>query len=149
MKTLRIILLATLALFFGAMFLTAADTRAARPDRETEAMKASRHKATEASIEKIGQSVKNGKMKQARADFLILWINNVRAFKDANPEWVKYGRFIQVPPGPHGGRHPGSPQGKGPDGQRCDAPGAKGDCTMENSDGSATSDESFTEEGSD
>ena len=107
MKLFKILTGTTLALVLGAGMLAAQGTghrmdgpkdagkkaqMQKRPESETPEMKAQRHKATEYRIEMLNLMVKYGKMEKARADFMIKKINNDKAFKDANPEWVKYGR---------------------------------------------------------
>ena len=76
-----------------------------RPDSETPEMKMKRHKATEFRVEMINLMVKYGKIEKARGDFIIREIANEKAFKDANPEWVKYGRGPMM--GRQGAMHPG------------------------------------------
>jgi hypothetical protein len=61
-------------------------------ERETPEMKVVRHKFYEARIEALKLAVKNGKVEQARADFMLKRMANQQAFKDANPEWTKYDR---------------------------------------------------------
>jgi len=82
--------------------------RPERPERETAAMKEARAKDFQFRVEMLNLMVKNGKMEKAHADYLISRMRNEKAFKDANPEWVKY-EFRPMPahfaPGPQGFGH--------------------------------------------
>jgi len=68
--------------------------RKTRPvvERETDEMKVIRHKAYDLRVERLKLAVKDGKIDQARADFILKRMGNEKAFKDANPEWTKYDR---------------------------------------------------------
>ena len=68
--------------------------RKSRPvvERETDEMKVIRHKAHDLRVDRIKLAVKNGKIDQARADFILKRMANQKAFKDANPEWTKFDR---------------------------------------------------------
>ncbi len=85
-----------LALSGVAMARPAGDKgeRKSRPvvERETDEMKTLRHKAYDLRVDRIKLAVKDGKIDQARADFILKRMGNEKAFKDANPEWTKYDR---------------------------------------------------------
>jgi len=62
-----------------------------RPERETAEMKEARAKDYQFRVDMINLMVKNGKMEKARGDYALKLLAAEKAFKDANPEWVKYG----------------------------------------------------------
>jgi len=110
MKRIQIVALALMATVLGTGLLAAEPARRGdqgdrkrieRPQTETPEMKAQRHKRHEFRVEMLNLMVKHGKIEKARAEFMIKKMNNEKAFKDANPEWVKYQR-----------RHPGMKHGK-------------------------------------
>lgn len=63
-----------------------------RPDKESDAMKALRHKGQDLKVERLNLMVKEGFMQTDRLSFALRALAAVRAFQDANPDWVKYGR---------------------------------------------------------
>jgi len=91
-------------------------------DKETPEMKTIRHKQADLRADMIRLAAKDGKMEQAKADFLLKKIASEQVFRDANPEWTKYDRFGMR--GGPGGRHDGR---RGPDGRGPDGAGPKGD----------------------
>jgi len=128
MKMTRTVGTALMAMILGSGMLAAQPARRGepgeakkieRPQSETPEMKAKRHKMHEFRVEMLNLMVKHGKIDKARAEFMIKKMNNEKAFKDANPEWVKYQR-----------RHPamkhGKPGKKGCPGMMMHKPGARG-----------------------
>ena len=113
------IAVSTLVLGSGALFAQTAPRtedgkekkpraeRPERPERETAEMKEARAKEFQFRVEMLNLMAKNGKMEKAHADYLISRLRNEKAFKDANPEWVKY-EFHPMPhfaPGAQGFGH--------------------------------------------
>jgi hypothetical protein len=64
--------------------------KADRPKLTPAEKKAKYEKFYQKGIEKINQRVKDGKMDTDRAAFMLKWIANDKAFKDANPDWADY-----------------------------------------------------------
>ena len=102
MKTQKIVGLwiAALVLVSGLVFVQCSDgtdvsrqqarMKFERVDRETPEMIAKRAEFYQKGLERLNKAVAEGKMEQARADYLTKWMANDKAFKDANPEWTKY-----------------------------------------------------------
>jgi len=88
--------------------------KANRPKPTAAEIKVNYEKFYQARVEKINQSVADGKIEKARADFILKWMANDKAFKDANPEWADYG-FFGAPHGKFGGKN----------GKDCDKGGKK------------------------
>ncbi|MDR2735214.1 MAG: hypothetical protein LBC99_11400 [Spirochaetota bacterium] len=80
-----------------------------RPKPTSAEIKAKHEGFYQKHVERINKSVADGKMEKAHADFILKWMANDKAFKDANPEWAEYGFF--------GGPHHGKP---GKFGKDCD-----------------------------
>jgi hypothetical protein len=116
MKISRILSIAagTLVLGSGALFAQAApgagkeargapgEKRIERPERETAEMREKRARNHQFRVDMINLMVRNGKMEKAHGDYLINRLRNEKAFKDANPEWVKYDRMARFAPGRQG-----------------------------------------------
>lgn len=130
MKLKRTLALAAMGVFLGVGMLAAQPvmkkdakpdcTKIERPQRETDEMKSLRHKQYEFRVDMLNLMVKHNRMDKARAEFMLKKMKNTKAFKDANPEWVKYQRhhsgMKQARPGknqcPAMTKHQGRP-GKG------------------------------------
>jgi len=67
--------------------------KADRPKPTSAEMKANHEKFYQVRVERINQNVADGKIDKAHADFILKWMANDKAFKDANPEWAEYGFF--------------------------------------------------------
>ena len=61
------------------------------PKMDSAEMKANWEKKYQAGVERINQKAAEGAIEKAHADFLLKWMANDKAFKDANPEWTEYG----------------------------------------------------------
>jgi len=116
-KSMLCVAVSSLVLGSGALFAQPAPGAAAgnkaesnkdrkerplRPERETPEMKEARVKAYQSRVDAIKLLVKEGKMEKERGEYLLKFLAVEKAFKDANPEWVKYGFHDRA-----------APQGKG------------------------------------
>ena len=87
-----------------------------RPKKDSAELKANWEKNYQLRIDRINQKAAEGKIEKARADFLLKWMANDKAFKDANPEWAEYGskgRGFQGFGGKGEGKGRGEGKGKG------------------------------------
>jgi hypothetical protein len=62
-----------------------------RPKKSGAELKASWEKKHQERVDRINQKASEGKMEKAHADFLLKFMANDKAFKDANPEWTEHG----------------------------------------------------------
>jgi hypothetical protein len=75
---------------------------------ETVEMKKLRHQARDLHIARIQFAVKQGFLAADQADYMLKKLRSMSAFKDQNPDWVKYGRGFRK-----GGQGRGMRDGKG------------------------------------
>jgi len=116
MKTNKILSIAVGLVVLGSGALFAQPTPKAapgqekkieRPERETAEMKEARAKDYQFRVDMINLMVKNGKMEKAHGDYTLKLLAAEKAFKDANPEWVKYGFHFGQPGQMQPGQKPG------------------------------------------
>ena len=67
--------------------------KANRPEKETKELKELRLKSEQLKIDRINYAVKEGRVDKDRAAFMIKQIRYMSAFKNDNPDWVKFSRF--------------------------------------------------------
>ncbi|MDR2734406.1 MAG: hypothetical protein LBC99_07180 [Spirochaetota bacterium] len=113
MRTNTILSIATGLVVFGSGALFAQPAPKADPkqekkvERETAEMKEARTRDYQFQVDMINLMIKNGKMEKAHGDYILKRLAAEKAFKDANPEWVKYGFHFGQPGRAMSGQKPG------------------------------------------